>query len=446
MGLTVLIYDAGARADAISHAYEESPRISRIIVAPGNDFIAYNREKEVLIDKSCILKDPYSILETAKKYEPDIIEVAQDDAVACGATDLLRANNFNVFGPTQKAARIEWDKAHSRKFMEKYNIPSPQFRAFGSESAAIAYLEEIYAANPKTEVYIKAGGLCAGKGALDAATLEEGILRVGQMKKFGDAGKIIVIEDWLKGEEFSGYAISDGNTFQMFKTAQDNKRSHNFDEGDQTGGMGAVSPAMVTAPYMKQIEEEQMARAFSGMKAEGAPYEGILYLGGIIADGAPGEPKRPMNIEFNARWGDPEGQEVIPSVENYVELVLTCLEGKLEKVKIKQDKKTRVGVVGASRGYPNDYSKVRGKRIYGLEDAMDVPGVEIFGAGIDVKDGKFYANGGRLFTVVGEGENIIDARQKAYSAMAMINIEGNNLHYRTDIGWRDVERFLSGVL
>ena len=153
-----------------------------------------------------------------------------------------------------------------------------------------------------------------------------------------------------------------------------------------------------------------------------------------------------MNIEYNARWGDPECQVFLPSVEtDYVDVIMACLEGKLNEVEIHQDNKTRVCVVGASKGYPNDYSQARGKRIYGLEEAMGMKGVVMFGAGIDVQDGKFYSSGGRLFSVVAEGDNILEARQRAYSAMAHISIEGNNLHYRTDIGWRDVERFLKGL-
>ncbi len=199
--------------------------------------------------------------------------------------------------------------------------------------------------------------------------------------------------------------------------------------------MGAVSPALVTRPQSGIIEEELIGRAIAGMKAEGNPYDGILYLGGILANG------KPMNIEYNARWGDPECQAVLPALQNdYAELVFSVLDGKLAKTKIGQDEKTRVCVVGASRGYPGDYSNAKGKQIFGLEEAMHQKGVTVYGAGIQISKGKLLANGGRLFGIVAEGKNILQARQRAYAAMAHVSIEGNNLHYRTDIGWRDVER------
>ncbi len=430
---TILIIDSGARGHAISEAYEKSKRVDRIIVAPGNDFIAFNRKKEVVIE-GCDLKNPESILAVAKKYEPDLVDVAQDDALACGAVDLLQKSGFRVFGPTREAARLEWDKRFSREFMQRHGIPAPQFRYFDSEEPAKTHAGLLYENNPEKIVFVKAAGLCSGKGALKVASLEEALAGIGQMKTFGDAGNIFLIEDGLIGEEFSYYAISDGESFKIFKSAQDNKTVFNFDEGDQTGGMGAVSPALVAEPLAKDIEELLISRAISGMKKENNPYHGILYLGGIVVNG------KPMNIEYNARWGDPECQAVLPSVENYADIVLAALEGGLDRIEIKQDSKSRVCVVGASRGYPNDYSAVKGKQIFGIEEALK-EGVKIFGAGMEMRDGKFFANGGRLFSVVAEGKNVLEARQKAYAAIAHISIEGNNLHFRTDIGWRDVERF-----
>ncbi|MDO8647687.1 MAG: phosphoribosylamine--glycine ligase [Candidatus Diapherotrites archaeon] len=437
--LTVMIVGAGAREHTISAAYEKSKRVGKIIVAPGNDFIAFKRKKEVVLEKSGNLKDANSFLEIAKKHRPDLIDVAQDDALAAGTVDLLQSHGFNVFGPKKSAARIEWDKKWSREFMQRHEIPMPEFQSFNSESEAMQYVNGLYSKNPARQVYVKAAGLCAGKGALKSENLEEAMQNIKQMKEFGSSGETFVIEDGLVGEEFSYYALSDGNSFHCFSSAQDNKRVFNFDEGDQTGGMGAVSPAKVTQEIAGQIETEQIAKAIEGMKKEGNPYVGVLYLGGIADNG------KSMNIEYNARWGDPECQAVLPSVEtDYAEIVLSCIEGNLANVKIKQDDKVRVCVVGASKGYPNDYSKVKGKQIFGLEDVLKCRDVHLFSAGIEVKDEKFFAKGGRLFSVVGEGENIVKARQAAYSAMALINIEGNNLHYRTDIGWRDVERHLKG--
>lgn len=436
---SVLILGSGAREHAISCVYEKSPHIRKIIIAPGNDFIKYERKKEVFTDKNCSLRSPITLLEIARKYKPDLVDVAQDDALAAGTVDLLEREGFLVFGPGKDAARIEWDKRWSREFMQRHEIPHPQFRYFHDEKVAEQYVRELYDLQSNKLVYVKAAGLCSGKGALKSATLDEAIRNIRQMKKFpNEAGKVFLVEEGLIGEEFSYYAISDGQTYKTFKSAQDNKTVFNFDEGDQTGGMGAVSPALVTEKIKDEIEQQQIFGAIRGMTLEQSPYTGILYLGGIVVEG------KPINIEYNARWGDPECQVVLSSIEtDYFEIVNTCLNMRLDKLEIKQDNKTRVCVVGASKGYPNDYSKVKGKRIYGLDKAVEMEGISLFGAGIDAIDGKFYANGGRLFSIVAEGEDILEARQKAYSAIAYINIEGNNLHYRTDIGWRDVERELA---
>jgi len=434
--LTILLIGSGAREHTISCAYEKSPIVRRIIVAPGNDFICYKRQIEVVMDKNCSLKNPTSLLEIARKYQPDLVDVAQDDALANGTVDVLEKEGFVVFGPREQAARIEWDKRWSREFMQRHEIPQPIFRYFENEADGEQYVKEQYAGNSSKLLYVKATGLCSGKGALKSTSLDEAIKNIRKMKDFSnDAGKIFLVEEGLEGEEFSYYAISDGQTYKLFKSAQDNKTVFNFDEGDQTGGMGVVSPAMVTEPLRKEIEQQQISRAIKSMTLEQNPYRGILYLGGIVVN------EKPMNIEYNARWGDPECQVVLPSVEtDYLTIVKSCLEGKLNDLDIKQDNKTRVCVVGASRGYPNDYSQVKGKRIFGIDEVMRMEGINVFGAGIDVIDGKLYANGGRLFSVVAEGKDILEARQRAYSAIARISIEGNNLHYRTDIGWRDVER------
>ena len=439
--LSVMIIGSGAREHAISQAYEKSPQVDRIIVVPGNDFIEYKRQKEVLIDKNCSLKDPFSILGIAKKYRPDLIDVAQDDALASGTVDLLQENGFQVFGPTKQAARIEWDKRWSREFMQRQQIPHPHFRYFDSEERGINYIKEVYSQESGQLLYIKAASLCSGKGALKSTSLDEAIRNIRRMKSFpNEAGNVFLVEEGLVGEEFSYYAISDGQTYQLLKSAQDNKTVFNFDYGDQTGGMGAISPANVTDSISFEIEENLISKAINGMASEGVPYKGMLYLGGMAVNG------KPVNIEYNARWGDPECQVVLPSLEtDYVEVVVACLEGRLKDVQVRQDGQTRVGVVGTSRGYPNDYSAVKGKRIYGLEEAMEMEGITIFGAGMEVRNGRFYAHGGRLFSVVAEGKNILEARQRAYSAVARLNIEGNNLHYRTDIGWRDVERFLRTI-
>ncbi len=439
--LTVMIVGSGAREHAISDAFEKSPQIKKLIVAPGNDFIAYKRQKEVIVNddcKACDLKKPETFVELARKYEPDLIDVAQDDALAMGTVDLLQENGFDVFGPSQAAARIEWDKVWSREFMLKYGLPTPGFRPFTKEFPAKTFARTIYDNEPDKLIYVKAGGLCAGKGALKAKSLDQAIANIDKMVEFGEAGKSFVIEDGLVGEEFSCYIVSDGKNYHIFKSAQDNKRALNFDQGEQTGGMGVISPAMVTEDLWDQIDDELIVNVIKGMIKEGTPYTGILYVGGIKTE------QGLKIIEYNARWGDPECQVILPSVQtDYVDIASGCIDGDLDKLTITEDDKVRVCVIGASKGYPGDYSEVKGKQIFGLGEAMALDGVKVFGAGISVEDDKLYAQGGRLFSIVGEGADILEARQRAYAAMGCVHIEGNNLHYRTDIGWRDVERYIN---
>jgi|SRR3989344_164369 len=437
---TILIIGAGGREHAISVAYEKSPNVKRIIIADigsGNDFIAYKREKEVIVDTNCSIKDPDSFKAVAKKYKPDWIDVQQDDILASGVVDLLEDECSAVFGPSKSAARIESDKKSSREFMQEYGIPHPEFKYFDDETNAQKYVEELYSQNPERLLYVKATGLCAGKGALKSLSLEDAVKNIREMKTFPNgAGRVFLIEDGLVGEEYSQQVITDRKTYKILKSAQDNKTVFNFDQGDQTGGMGAISPAMVTQGLESEIEREQVSKAIKGMILEGNPFRGILYVGGIVVN------SKVSTIEYNARWGDPECQVVLPSIEtDYFEIVKACLEGRLKDLEISQDNMTRICVAGVSRGYPKDYSSVKGKRIYGIDEVLKMDGIRLFGAGIEIVNSKFYANGGRLFYIVGEGGDIIEAKQRAYSAMARISIEGNNLHYRTDIGWRDIDRF-----
>jgi len=439
--ITIMIVDGGARGHVLSEAYENDPRVKRIVVAPGNDFVGHNRQKDVVIAKDCSLKDPNSLLAVAQKYKPDLVDVAQDDALDLDTVGLLRANGFPAFGPTRKETIIESSKIWSRGFMLEYDIPSPAFATFSSVDQAVSHLKVEYEKNPDKLLFQKANGLCGGKGALKSRSLKEGIENVRRMKDFGEAGSCFLIEDGIvrkdgsTGEEFSYVVITDGKTYQAFKPAQDNKLAENFDKGEQTGGMGANAPALVvTRELANKIKGNIISRAIAGMSKEGRPYVGILYVGGMEADG------EPVVIEFNARPGDPEAQVMWPGVTNYPEMVLKALDGKLDEVRMADDTRYRWCVVGASRGYPGPVEK--GKRIYGLKEAAKLRGVKIYGAGIAVQDGKFYTNGGGLFSVVGERYDPLTARQLAYEAMSYINIEGNNLQFRTDIGWRDTDRFL----
>jgi phosphoribosylamine--glycine ligase len=240
----------------------------------------------------------------------------------------------------------------------------------------------------------------------------------------------------MVGEEFSLFAICDGENYQIVGTAQDHKTVYDHDKGPNTGGMGCVlNPKVVTSKILKEVEKTIIKPFMKGMKKEGRAYCGILYLGAMVT-------KRGIKIvEFNSRWGDPEAEVLIPAIKtDYLTIVQKALSKKLNKIKIKCDKISRLSVAGCSLGYPVDYAKVKGKIVTGLNKAMKLSGVKIFGAGIAKKGKDFVVHGGRVIHVVGEGKTFVEAKDKAYKAMAMINIQGNNLHFRTDIGWRDLER------
>jgi len=433
--LKVLIIGGGGREHTLLKAYAKSKRVKKIFVVPGNGLMGFFEVKPIMTFPGIKPTDFEKIWEIVAKNKIDLVDVAQDDPIAAGGVDFFTAKGVAAFGPTKEAAQIEWDKKWAREFMKRLGLPIPRFASFSSEKEAASYINKL----PKGACFVKASGLAAGKGAIKAINKKEVLEAIKQMPLFGPAGKTFLIEEMLVGEEFSAYAICDGEHFQILKAAQDNKPVFNFDEGPNTGGMGATAPVFATN---KKIIQKQIKEIFktvvAGLASEGRPYKGILYLGGIISEG------KVKIIEFNARWGDPEAQVVLPGIKNgYVDIVSACLEGKLNKLKIREDTKTRVCVVGASRSYPGDYSAASGKKIFGLEQAAKLPGVTVIGAGIKRRGKYFFTRGGRVFNIVAEGKDIVEARNKAYAAMAKIFVAGNNLHYRTDIGWRDVERSLN---
>lgn len=434
-----MVIGPGAREHTISVAYERSPQVKKVVITPGNDFMALNRQKEVVVESGVALTDAQGFLAIAQKHKPDLIDVAQDDVLAAGTVDLLQANGFRVFGPTKAAARLEWDKRWSREFMQRHNIPTPQYRYFTSANPdpAKEYVRQWFEEHPEQGLFIKATGLIAGKGALPAPTLDEALAAIDTMSSFGSAGEEFLVEEGLVGEEFSYYAISDGTTYRTLKSAQDNKRIYDLDQGSQTGGIGAQAPAQVTSGHEQAIEDRQIAPVVASMAEEGNPYTGIIYLGGIVTDDG-------INtIEYNARWGDPECQVELPGLRNdYVDLINAAIDGRLSEVELDEDDLVRLCIVGCAKGYPGDASAAQGKEIFGLDEVAQTPNVEVYGSGIKVTDGRCYVNGGRLFGIVGSGHTVKEARDHAYAAMERISVDGNNLHYRTDIGRRDLERLL----
>lgn len=431
IGATVIITDGGGRGAVLAEAYSKNPYVKKIIAVPGNDVISLNTgDTHVELHPELKTTSVNEIVDLAmreikEEREEVLVNVAQDNAVAVGLTDALQKKGIPTDGPTQKAGQIESDKIWCRRTFDGIN-PQPSWAAFESKEEGIEYIRK----SEDKPRFIKEAGLAEGKGAKAAKNNDEAIRRIAQMKSH------FLIEDWLEGEEFSTFAICKDGSYQIIGSAQDHKTANNFDEGENTGGMGCSSrPLVLTPEIMQKVDEQIFKKTLVKMNDIGRPYNGTLYLGGMLVHG------NPYVLEFNARWGDPEAQVIVPSlVSDLFEVSMAVAQGDIRSLKIQTDKKARVVVTGASRGYPDDYSKVKGKQIFGIDEAQKMDGVKIYGAGMKLVDSKYYASGGRLFYVVGEGKTVIDARQKAYEAMALISIEGNNLHFRTDIGWRDVAR------
>lgn len=439
---TVLIIDSGGRGAALVAKYLQSKYVGRVIAIPGNDLMRINTSKPVLIYPYLKTTSIPEILEVCLKERVSLVDVVQDNAVEAGLVDVLIKNNIQAVGPTKLAGQIEWDKAWARNFGKRHNIPQPVFEICNSPKEGFNFLKS----QPDQSWFIKASGLAEGKGALSARSNKEARKMVKEMARFGKSGKTFLIEKWLKSEdnepaeEFSMFVVCDGKHYKIIGSAQDHKRVNNFDEGENTGGMGCSSSPLVLTPQIrKAIETKIIKPTIKGLREENIAYKGILYLGGIIIKHK-GQ-LVPYVIEFNARWGDPEAEVILPGITNDLfEINMAILEGNVNKVNIQTDHKSRVVITAVSKGYPTNYEKVKGKEVFGLDEARKIKGVRLYGAGIKVIGKKYYAYGGRLFYIVGEGKSIIQARQKAYEAIALVHIDGNNLHYRTDIGWRDVQR------
>jgi phosphoribosylamine--glycine ligase len=438
----IAVIDGGGRGSALIDKYLESPHVESAIAIPGNDMMSIGKEKPVEIFPKLKTTDVRDIVELCRKEKVTFVDIAQENAVEAGLADALENAGIPALGPTKQAGEIESDKIFGRLFGRKHNLPQPMFAFFDLEDAGVMFIEK----GRERPVFIKANGLCEGKGAIPAKTKEEALDGIRRMKEFKHgAGRRYLIEDWLtnddgsNGEEFSAFGISDGQTVKMLGYAQDHKRAENSDTGKNTGGTGCSTPPLVLTDKIKRSVESFFNTTVAGLAAEGRTYRGVLYLGGILVRRQ--NSLEPYIIEWNDRWGDPECQVILPGIKSDLfEIGIAAVNNKVKELKIESDGKARVAVAGMSRGYPDNYDSVKGKRIFGLEDAMETEGVKVYGAGVDVVDGRYYARGGRLFHIVGEGRDVIEARKRAYAAMSSVYIEGNNLHYRTDIGWRDVAR------
>ncbi|PWU23907.1 MAG: phosphoribosylamine--glycine ligase, partial [Candidatus Rokuibacteriota bacterium] len=419
--MRVLLVGGGGREHALAWKLAQSLRLSRLVAAPGNPGIAAHA--------TCVpLKDSAidDLLALAARERIDLTVVGPELPLALGLADRFREQGHLVFGPSAAAARLESSKVFAKEFMARYGIPTARCRAFTEVRAASAYCRALGA-----PLVVKADGLAAGKGAFVCKTIEDADRAVAlclEARQFGSAGATIVIEEFMEGEEVSFFALSDGTQAVPIGAAQDHKRVFDDDQGPNTGGMGAYSPAPVFDPTIEECVMEEIVRpTIAAIRKEGTPYQGVLYVGLMITRSGP------RVVEFNCRFGDPECQAILPRLDqDLLPVMLAVAEGRGLAPSFRWRNDASVCVVVASGGYPDGYEM--GRAITGVDDAARLPGVTIFHAGTAVRDGGLVTAGGRVLGVQALGADIADATARAYEAVGRISFDG--CHARKDIGRR----------
>ncbi|MCL1828889.1 MAG: phosphoribosylamine--glycine ligase [Oscillospiraceae bacterium] len=417
--MKVLVIGGGGREHAIVRALLKSPRIKKLYCAPGNGGISR--------DAVCVpikATDIDAVVRFAKEEAFDLVFVAPDDPLALGLVDSLEEAGLRAFGPRKNAAVIESSKAFAKDLMEKYGIPTASHRTFSEPEKALEYLRSHGA-----PVVVKADGLALGKGVTVAATLDEAeraILDMMEDKKFGASGSTVVIEDFMTGPEVTVLAFTDGKTIVPLPSSRDHKRAFDGDKGPNTGGMGAISPA---PDYTPEIEEYCMKNIFrptiAAMASEGRPFKGVIYFGLMLTK------EGPKVIEYNARFGDPEAQAVLPLLEtDLADIIDAVIDERLAETEIKTSPGAACCVVLASGGYPAEYKT--GFEITGLNDLPD--SVFVYHAGTVVKDGKYFTSGGRVLGVTAPASDLESAVSSVYDGVSRINFK--DMFCRRDIGRR----------
>lgn len=429
--MKVLIIGGGGREHALAWKVAQSENIQTVFVAPGNAGTA----KEVKVENVSIsAEDIAALLAFAQQQAIDLTIVGPEAPLVAGITDQFQQAGLRCFGPSQAAARLEGSKAFAKDFLARHHIPTAAYKNFTEVDSAIAYIRQVGA-----PIVVKADGLAAGKGVVVAQTEAEAIRAVQQMladNTFGEAGRQVVIEQFLQGEEVSFIGIVDGEHILPLVTSQDHKARDDGDKGPNTGGMGAYSPAPIVTPDIHaRIMTKVMEPTVRYLAEEGSPYTGFLYAGLMID--AQGNPKV---LEYNCRLGDPETQPLMMRLRsNLAELCTAAIEKRLHQIKAEWDPRPAVGVVLASKGYPESYAK--GLVIQGLEEAKQLEG-KIFHAGTLEKDGKTVTAGGRVLCACAMGNTTSIAKSKCYELVKQVSWEG--MFYRSDIGYRAVARETKG--
>lgn len=418
-GMKVLVVGGGGREHALVWKISKSPRVSVIYCAPGNGGISDLAE--------CVnisATDVEAVVRFAKQNDIDLTVVAPDDPLAMGMVDALQAEGLKAFGPTGDAAMIESSKVFAKNLMRKYGIPTAEYRVFEDYDEAVAYVEQI-----RYPVVIKAEGLALGKGVVIAKDFNEAREALKSMmvdKVFGQAGLRVVIEEYLTGPEVSVLTFTDGSTVIPMVSAQDHKRAYDGDRGPNTGGMGAFSPSRTYTPDVaREVEERIIRPTIRAMAQEGRPFKGVLYFGLILT------PEGPKVLEYNARFGDPETQVVLPRLKtDIVDIFEAIIEGWLDEIDVEWEDNAAVCVVLASGGYPGSYRT--GYEISGIEEVLKDPDLLVFHAGTRKAGGRYYTSGGRVLGVTAVAKDLDTAIRKAYQNVEKIHFE--NMHYRRDIG------------
>ena len=418
--MKVLIVGSGGREHAIAWKVAKSAKVDKIYCAPGNAGIAEFAE--------CV---PIGAMEFdkmaafAKEHQVDLTVIGMDDPLVGGIVDVFEKEGLRVFGPRKNAAILEGSKAFSKDLMKKYKIPTAGYETFDTPEAALLYLE-----TAEMPIVLKADGLALGKGVLICNTREEakdGVKTLMLDKQFGSAGDRIVVEEFMTGREVSVLSFVDGDTIRIMTSAQDHKRAKNGDQGLNTGGMGTFSPSPFYTEEVDAFCRKYVYQAtVDAMKAEGRPFKGIIFFGLMLTE------KGPKVLEYNARFGDPETQVVLPRMKNdIVEVFEACVDGTLDQIQLEFEDNAAVCVVLASDGYPEHYEK--GYPISGFENFKDRDGYYVLHAGTKFDDeGRIVTNGGRVLGVTAKGENLKLARENAYRATEWI--EFGNKYMRDDIG------------
>ena len=417
--MTILIVGGGGREHAIAYAVSKSPNVEKIYCAPGNAGIA-----EIAECADIQVMDFEEMARFAKKIKADLVIVGPDDPLAGGIVDVMQGYGLKVFGPDSKAAILEGSKAFSKDLMKKYGIPTAAYETFDDADKALAYLEKA-----KYPIVLKADGLALGKGVLICNSLDEakaGVKEIMLDKKFGTAGNRMVIEEYMTGREVSVLTFTDGKTIKVMSSAQDHKRAGDGDTGLNTGGMGTFSPSpFYTAKIDEYCKKNIYKPTVEAMAAEGRPFKGVIFFGLMLTEDGP------KVLEFNARFGDPEAQVVLPRMKNdIIDVMLACVDGTLGKIKLEFEDNAAVCVMLASSGYPGKYE--RGFVINGLERFKDKEGYYVFHSGTKKTGKGVITNGGRVLGVTAKGDTLLDARARAYEAVEWIDFD--NKYFRHDIG------------